>query len=66
MGYQSTAWLWWIAFFFLMIGGTVTYILSQQKTDPSARGYMSISLAITCIGFGLPVILATANWWLKR
>lgn len=63
---SRTGWLWWTAFFFLAMGGGVTYLLAQQKVDPSARLLTSVSLGITCLGFGLPIIIATADWWLHR
>jgi hypothetical protein len=66
MHHQNTAWLWWLGLFLLVVGGSITYLLFKQRPDPEVQTFRSISLAITCIGVGLCVICATANWWLKR
>lgn len=63
---RHTAWLWWTALLIMVIGGGITYLLSLQKMTPFAQSHTSMALMITVIGSGLCVILATADWWLKR
>ena len=61
-----TGWLWGVALVILLIGGTVTYLLSQQGYNPQAHKAMIICLAGTIIGVGVCVISATSDWWMHK
>ncbi len=63
---RPTSGLWWAAFFIAVIGGSLAYVFSLDKTDPALRSNMSMVLLFTIIAVGVCVICATANWWLRR
>ena len=57
---------WWLAAVILLIGGTIAYLLSMNKGDPSARMFISITFAATFLGVGICTIFATSDWWFRR
>lgn len=63
---NTKAWLWWLAFFFLILGSAITYLISLGDETPAKAAHFGLGVALTAIVFGVCVISATANWWLHR
>ncbi len=60
------AWLWWLALFILACGGSIAYMVRMNNFSPSPGSQFVLVVAVTGVLFGLCVISATADWWLRR
>jgi hypothetical protein len=58
--------LWWMAFTLAVIGGSVTFVLSLDRMNPSAHANAALGLTFTIIAVGICIICATSDWWMKR
>jgi len=64
--YRPKAWLWWLALFFLLIGGALIYMFSLRLPEPTARTFMGLSMVATIVVVGLCLISASSDWWMRR
>lgn len=64
--HHPTAWLWWLALFIVLVGGSFCYIFSLRLPDPQARTLLGYAAMFTVIGAGVCLICASSSWWLKR
>ncbi len=65
--FNPTRWLWWTAFWILVIGLGLAYLMFY--TTPSPRTITEgVRLVALCsvVGAGICIISATSHWWLKR
>ncbi|MFT5122843.1 MAG: hypothetical protein ACI9TH_002343 [Kiritimatiellia bacterium] len=65
--YRPRAWLWWMAFLFLIGGAGLYCYFTEIAFDPTDNSQMKaiISVVIAGIGIGVCTISATAHLWFR-
>ena len=64
---NATRGLWWSAFFILVGGAALAYVVSiQDPFDPITRQHVRLIMAAAVLGAGICVIAATSRWWMRR
>jgi hypothetical protein len=66
LGFHPAGGLWWIAFALSLVGGSITYMLSLDRTSPASHANAGLSLTITVVAVGICIICATSDWWMRR
>lgn len=66
VSWHPTAGLWWAAFATALLGTAIAYVFYLDRTNPSAKLNLSVTVLLTTLVGGLLVICATAHLWMRR
>ncbi|OQA26112.1 MAG: hypothetical protein BWY59_01509 [Verrucomicrobia bacterium ADurb.Bin345] len=56
----------WCAFVVLIIGGTLAWAISLDRSNPDWTKWMSLVIAVTVVLTGLCIIAKLSSWWIRR